>query len=143
MASYRRTYVLDDSLARSGLALKHLTRKQFGQRLYTLMLQKGWTQAELARQADILRDSVSNYIRGNNFPEPVNLEKLAKALGVSSDELLPNITEAAIEMEQSPSLEVKSVPERPDEMLIRVNRIVKIGTVGKIIELLEADNAAD
>jgi transcriptional regulator with XRE-family HTH domain len=61
------------------------------------MLAKGWTGAELAREAskfapkgvEIGRHLVSAYSRGANEPTDVNLGYIAKALGMKPDELLP------------------------------------------------------
>ena len=64
-----------------GPGLKHLSKEQFGRVLYRKMLEKGWNQSELARAADIPRDSVSKYIRGITVPSQQSLQALAVALG--------------------------------------------------------------
>lgn len=69
----------------------------FAQRLNRYMLAKGWSGAELAREAskfapkgvDIGRHLISAYSRGANEPTPTNLEYIAKALGVKPEDLLP------------------------------------------------------
>jgi transcriptional regulator with XRE-family HTH domain len=69
----------------------------FAQRLSRAMLAKGWTGAELAREAtkhapkgtEIGRHLVSAYTRGANEPTEANLNYIAKALGVKPDDLLP------------------------------------------------------
>lgn len=106
------------------------------------MLGKGWTQAELARRADVLKDSVSNYVRGNITPTGINLEKLAKALGVKPEELYPNLAESAIAAD-TPSLELKVSTSDPTVSWLTINRMVRTSTAAKIIELLEADDAVD
>lgn len=76
----------------------------FAQRLNKAMLTKGWTGAELAREAsrhvpkshrdkdgnqyELGRHLTSAYLRGANEPTDKNLEYLAKALGVKPDDLL-------------------------------------------------------
>lgn len=143
MAKERHTHIIDGSFGRSGLAMKHLTRQEFGKRLYSAMLRKGWSQAELARRAGVLRDSISNYVRGNNMPDAVNLNKMAEALGMKPEELLPNMAEQALELDTAPSLEVRASGSDPNKSWLRLNRLVKTSTVGKVIALLEADNAPD
>jgi transcriptional regulator with XRE-family HTH domain len=106
MAKNPRTHLLADSPTDPALRPKHLTKQEFGKRLYKLMISKGWHQSELARRAGVARDSVSTYVRGVSLPDPGNLEKLAVALGVDAVDLLPNHVEAAIDNDV-PSLEMK------------------------------------
>ena len=61
----------------------------FAQRLLTVMRERGWTQSELARRARIGRDNVSGYIRGKNLPGPAILNRLAAALSIGPEELIP------------------------------------------------------
>ena len=108
MARKVRTHVGDDR----PLAPKHLTKQEFARRLYKLMVSKGWHQSELARQADIPRDSVSVYIRGKPLPSPLTVKKLAEALNVTPTELLPNYVESAIE-EDIPSFDMRVSANAP------------------------------
>jgi transcriptional regulator with XRE-family HTH domain len=129
-----------DSPAEKTLTPKHLTKQEFGKRLYGLMLAKGWHQSELARQAGIARDAVSVYIRGKALPTPLNRDRLAKALSVDPDELLPNHIESAID-EDMPAFEMKVSSSAPGTAWLRVNRLVRTSTAVRIAELLEADDA--
>ncbi|AUQ95998.1 helix-turn-helix protein [Phaeobacter inhibens] len=117
---------------------KHLTKHEFGRRLYNFMLRKGWSQSELARRADVKRDSVSTYVRGVSLPGPLNLEKLAKALDVDTAELLPNHIEAAID-EDAPSLELKISSSNSQLAWLRVNRLVSTSAAMKVVEILNSD----
>ena len=83
---------------------RHLTKQEFGRRIYSLMLKKGMRQSDLARAADLPRDSISVYIRGRSLPTPLSLQKLAGALGVKAEDLLPNHVETAIDAD-APELE--------------------------------------
>lgn len=76
------------------LAPKHLTKQEFAKRLYRLMLKRGWNQSELARRADLPRDSVSTYIRAKVMPTPQSAQRLARALGITPEELMPNHVES-------------------------------------------------
>lgn len=62
-------------------------RKEFGKRLRTLRRQAGLTQEQLAEAAEVSVDFLSLVERGVNAPSFDNLEKLARALGVSVREL--------------------------------------------------------
>lgn len=137
MAKNVRTYI-GDSQTDPDLRPKHLTKHEFGKRLYQLMVAKGWHQSELARRADVARDSISTYIRGVSLPEAGNLEKLAKALGIEPADLLPNFVESAIDND-TPSLEMKIVNSEPRVAWLRVNRLVSTATCVKIVELLSSD----
>jgi transcriptional regulator with XRE-family HTH domain len=58
-------------------------RKKFGKWLQTLRRQAGLTQEQLAEATEISVDFVSLVERGINAPSFDNLEKLAKARGVT------------------------------------------------------------
>lgn len=140
MARNSRTYIepLRDEQTDEALRPKHLTKQEFGRRLYRLMLQKGWSQSELARQAGLSRDSVSTYVRGVSLPEAINLNKLAEALDVKTTDLLPNHAETAIDHD-APSLELKISSANTLISWLRVNRMVSTQTAMKIVEMLNHD----
>ena len=140
MAAKPRTHIPDNvSGSDRPLAPKHLSRQEFAKRLYRLMLKRGWNQSELARRADLPRDSVSTYIRAKVMPTPQSAERLARALGVAPEELLPNHVESAIE-EDTPSLEMKVSVNAPHKAWLRVNRLVSLSTAAKVIGLIEAED---
>lgn len=121
------------------MAPRELTKVEFGRRLQALMLQKGWNQSDLSRQAKLGRDAISTYIRGVSFPEPKNLQRLAKALGIESETLLPNGTISAMQNDAAPMLEIKQAHGRPNDVWIRVNRIVSFETASKIMVMLKEE----
>ncbi len=137
-----RNHITADVPQEPALAPKHLTKQHFGRRLYRLMLSKGWTQSELSRQSGLPRDSISVYVRGVSLPTPQSLEKLASALGVAAEELLPNHIESAID-EDHPAFELRQSPNTPNTVWLRVNRLVSMSVGLKIAELLSNDNALD
>lgn len=136
------THIPSDSPS-PGLVPKHLTRQEFGRRLYSLMLGKGWHQSELARQSGLPRDSISTYVRGRSMPTPQNLEALAKAFGLTAEELLPNYNEAAVMDEENPSFEMKASTAAPGTVWLRVNRSVSMTAAIKIASILENDHVSD
>jgi transcriptional regulator with XRE-family HTH domain len=133
-----RTHITDGNFNPDGLTPAELTMQEFSRRLYRLMLAKGWTQAELSKQSDVSRDGISGYIRGNHMPTPRQLDKLANALGVKPDALLPNVVMTAID-EDTPSLELKVSTSDPTRSWLKVNRLVSTQTAGEIITLLNND----
>lgn len=142
MSNRVRTHITGDAPTETKLVPKHLTKQQFGKRLYTLMLSKGWTQSELARQSGLPRDSISVYVRGKSLPTPPSLQALAEALSVPTEELLPNHIEGAID-EDTPMLEMKVSPNAPNVAWLRLNRLVSTKTAMSIMEMLESDDAVD
>jgi transcriptional regulator with XRE-family HTH domain len=119
---------------------KHLTKQQFGQRLYSLMLQRNWNQSDLARHAGIPRDAISTYIRGKFLPTARNLDKLAKAFGLQKVDILPNYVEGSMEAEEHPEIELRASASAPGMCWLRINRLVSMATAVKIIELIETDS---
>lgn len=142
MARNSRTHIDGDTHTDERLRPKHLTKQEFGRRLFSLMRSKGWTQSELARQAGIARDSVSTYVRGISLPEPINLDRLATALSVTPLELLPNHTERAID-EDAPSLELKISTANSRVAWLRVNRLVSTEVAMKVISLINDDDVSE
>ncbi len=62
--------------------------KKFGRKVKTLRLQKGWTQEELARRAELHRTYVGSIERYERNVSLLNVERIAKALGVNIKDLL-------------------------------------------------------
>lgn len=129
----------------TGLEPRELTRQEFGRRLQALMLGKGWNQAELARRASaggtkLGRDSISTYINGHTFPTPLKLDALAKALGVSREQLLPNSMMQAMDAEQ-PAIELKQAPGHTDKAWLRINRAMSFDAAAQIIAIIKADDS--
>lgn len=139
MTKKHRTHIINDAVPDGDVKNpKFLTKQEFGRRVYRLMISKGWRQSDLAREAGLLRDSISTYVRGVTFPSPMNLEKLAKALGVDAETLLPNHTYGAIE-EDDPDFELKISPGNANKAWVKLNRLVSTATAVKIAELINAD----
>lgn len=142
MVRKSRTHIDGDAQTPAHLIPKHLTKQEFGKRIYRLMLAKGWNQSELGRQTGLPRDSISVYVRGQSLPTPQNLQKLAEVFGISPEELLPNHAESAID-EDNPSFEMKTSTSAPGMAWVRVNRLVTMQTAIRIADLLENDRVLD
>ncbi|MBX3018013.1 MAG: helix-turn-helix transcriptional regulator [Bdellovibrionaceae bacterium] len=63
-------------------------RVNFSQRVRVRMTKMGISTLELARRADILPNTMSNYVNGTRGPDVVGIRKIAAALGVSPEELM-------------------------------------------------------
>lgn len=63
-------------------------RRLLGRNVQRLRLARGWSQEELADEAEVHRTYVSGVERGVRNPTIVILAKLAKALGVPPGDLL-------------------------------------------------------
>ena len=65
--------------------------KQLGMRLRYLRNQKKWSQEDLALEADINKNYISDLERGNRNPTLKILERIAVALNITLEELLKGI----------------------------------------------------
>lgn len=142
MAKSTRTHLPpSNKTTKSTLIPKHLAKDEFARRLYKLMLDKGWRQADLARAAGLPRNAISVYLRGASLPNPESTKALAKALDMDPGVLLPNYTESAIERD-NPEIEFRVSPADPKKAWLRINRLVSTSTAIKIMSLIEADDEA-
>jgi transcriptional regulator with XRE-family HTH domain len=116
-------------------------RVEFARRLQAAMLEKGWNQSELARQASLFvhggrfgRDNISMYVRGLSLPTPAHLNAVAKALGKSPDDLLPTRgVQSARNV--NPPLEMRQAGE--DRVWISINQVVDFQTALKLLQVLK------
>lgn len=122
-----------------GLTPRALTKQEFGRRLFQLMMARSMSQSDLARAAEMGRDSISTYVNGKTFPTPLALKKLADALGVEQEELLPNGMMAAME-DEHPAVELRQAAGHPDKAWVRVNRSMSFATAAKIISLIDEED---
>lgn len=61
---------------------------KLGRNLKRIRAEKGMTQGDIVRTLGVSRSFISNIENGNTNPTLSTITNLAKALGVSSDELL-------------------------------------------------------
>jgi len=62
-----------------------------GRRIWALRRERGWTQEELAHQCGLDRSYIGGVERGERNVSLVNIEKLARALGVTVSEMLDGL----------------------------------------------------
>lgn len=63
-------------------------KKKFGEKLRSIRKKKGLSQEELSFRASLHRTYISDIERGSRNVSLENIEKIAKALGVSTKDLL-------------------------------------------------------
>lgn len=115
-------------------------RLEFARRLQRAMIEKGWTQSELARRASayapqkrMIRDNVSKYIRGRVLPGPLHLQALCKALGKKPEDLLPTRGTPTGGAE-TPSMDLRDLQD--GNAWLRINQAVPMTTALEIARLL-------
>lgn len=139
------TFGSDNEAAKSATSAdaKRLVKEEFAKRLYSAILAKGWTQAELGRRSGLARDPIAKYVRGDNLPSPPALQAIADALGVKAEELLPSIAEimqgGMASVASLPAFEFTEVS--PGRVRLRVNKVVQLSTAMKIGQLITDDDA--
>lgn len=125
----------------------------FRQRLYELRLAKGWSQSELARHVwgtvednrgytvAKNRDRISAYENGKAVPERANLDAIARALGVSVEDLAPDLVLANPNIApdaQTSAYTIKAVGNG-EKAHIKVDAIIPFSAAIQIIALLGAN----
>lgn len=92
--------------------------REFGRRLMKAIIDKGWNQSDLARAAEkhmpegqkFGRHLVSNWCKGRNMPSPLNLNAMAKALGVDARDLIPDADATFVGDDAPPPVDMKMAP---------------------------------
>jgi transcriptional regulator with XRE-family HTH domain len=64
------------------------TVKQFGKKVREIRLQKKMSQGDVAKILSVHRSYISGIERGMRNPSLMTIEKIAKALGISKENLL-------------------------------------------------------
>jgi transcriptional regulator with XRE-family HTH domain len=62
--------------------------KRFAHNVRILRNKKGWTQEELAKRADLHRTYIGSIERNERNVSLLNVERIAKALGVKAKDLI-------------------------------------------------------
>lgn len=92
-----------------------------------LLSQRNMTQKELSKITEITESAISHYVKGDRVPRGVNLIKISKALGVTTDYLLKPTEE-----ENNPFETVKTLIARNAEKMTVEERMELMGMlVGK------------
>jgi transcriptional regulator with XRE-family HTH domain len=140
MTKAQKAHVIGDA---PPTAIKQLSKQEFARRLYTRMSDKNLIQADLARLTGLSRNNISTYIRGASFPTRESLVKLAKALDCSTDELLPNFRQGAIQNEQQPDISMQASVADPGRSWLVINRLVSTSAAIQILKIIDDDRRAN
>lgn len=122
----------------------------FARILQNEMLKRGWSQSDMARaiwnedtvdsrgnRAAKGRDRISQYVNGRQIPEPQTLRMMADVLGMTVEELAPDVTADAIEKD-NPSLLLHAIGGHDNMALLKVNRILPLSVAAEVIRIIEA-----
>jgi transcriptional regulator with XRE-family HTH domain len=101
----------------------------FGQRLAQLRKAKGFTQQELANEVGITRRMVAYYESQSQHPPTTQLPAIARALKLSTDELLGTI-----------AVKQRAARERDSRLERRLQQIEKLDAADKrqVLQLIDA-----
>ena len=126
-----------------------LELERFARKLHEAMIKNGMTQSDLAaavwgrttdgRGYEVARnrDRISVYLQGRSLPDPQNLAKIAEVLGVTVEDLAPDITAAAVEKE-NPEVAMTAIAGHADKVFLRVNKLVPMAMAAQIITMLSS-----
>lgn len=120
------------------LTQKHILKSEFGRRVWQLMMKKNMNQSELSRLSGLGRDSISQYVRGRNAPNPSSLRKLAKALGVAPEDLLPNYSEQAA-LKDVPTFQIQQVGGDSKQVWLHVNQKISSDQALRVMAILNEE----
>jgi transcriptional regulator with XRE-family HTH domain len=114
------------------------------------MVERGLSQSDLARKiwgeredkrtgylVAKNRDRISVYLRGASYPDPENMAKLAEVLGVTEEELAPEIVASIIDRE-NPELAITAVAGAGDRVHLQINQLVTMQVATQVMALLTA-----
>lgn len=127
----------------------------FAERLYQQRRHLGWTQSELARriwgtQEDGRgytvarnRDRISAYEGKRAKPERTTLDMVADALGLTVEQLAPDILNEWAQKAGSPGVAMTMVAGRPNEVRLRIDLVMTLQVASEVIRLVNADPVAN
>ena len=104
-----------------------------GKRIKEVRKQKGMSQDELAERADLSSQYISQIETGRKKGSLPTYNKLAKALGVSIDELTGSISEGSRVLSDV-DLILQDCSKEERELLVEVLRVVKGVVHGKVVQ---------
>ena len=104
-----------------------------GKRIKEVRKQKGMSQDELAERANLSSQYISQIETGRKKGSLPTYNKLAKALGVSIDELTGSISEGSRVLSDV-DLILQDCSKEERELLVEVLRVVKGVVHGKVVQ---------
>jgi hypothetical protein len=80
---------------------------------------------------------ISSYISGRYVPNPINLNALARALEVSTDELIPQANSLSRRGESTPPFDLRILGD--NRASLRINQVVSLSVALKVVQLINDD----
>ncbi len=74
---------------------------ELGKRIQELLDARNMSRKELADATGLTEAAISRYITGTRMPKSISLSAIAKALDVTSDELLGNVNDTIDEVDDA------------------------------------------
>lgn len=74
---------------------------ELGERIQSLLDARKMSRKELAEASGLTEAAISRYITGTRTPKSISLSAIAKALDVTSDELLGNVSDTKNEVDDA------------------------------------------
>jgi transcriptional regulator with XRE-family HTH domain len=124
----------------------------FGRRLASILAERNMTQSDFARQVwgeteDAKgyktargRDRISDYVNGRALPSPKLLREMAESLGMSPEQLAPDIAASAAAREK-PAILMSIPTGRPDMMHVQVDLLIPSELAPELLTLLNKAKA--
>ena len=121
--------------------------ENFARRLHQAMTAKRLSQSDLARKiwgsttdkrgynVAKNRDRISTYLRGEALPDTRNMQALADALGMTTAELAPDISSAAVEA-QNPEIQMTAIAGHSEKVYLRLNKMLPLPVAVRIVSLI-------
>jgi transcriptional regulator with XRE-family HTH domain len=122
-------------------------KKEFGRRLLAAMNRKGWKQTDLARfasdkcpkgQGPIGRDLIGLYLRGATFPNPIYLQAIADAVGLTIEQLVP----AAALLPDGEDTPFSCRQLDANRMHLKLSRTLSVAAANAIMDILRQEDRA-
>lgn len=119
-------------------------KAEFKKRVHRAMTKKEWNQSDLGRHSGLGKDSISKYLSEQTVPSRSSIEKLARALNVTANDLWPNYDGSASKQAFTQQRTERD-PADPQYAFLYVNVRIRYDVAVAINKILDAEisNAAN
>ena len=98
--------------------------REVASKIEELLSLRKMNQKDLAQMANITESAISHYIKGDRTPRGVNLIKIAKALGTTTDYLLEH---DSVQDSENDMIVVKTIIARNAEKMTKDQKLELVG----------------
>jgi DNA-binding XRE family transcriptional regulator len=110
--------------------------KEMGRRIEGRAMALKISQADLARAVGVSRDSTNKWWHGGSMPRRPMLEKIARVLDTTVEELMPSEVAAASEPAGAPDFNLQFIGG--GRCRVRMDRVLPVGVGTKIADMVAA-----